>query len=82
MYSAEFLYGADEYSYKNLDQRVDSSAKDNARIASSYRGYEDHEGQEPEEEMDDFYARTSEIITFAEPGESTRTSRDFHTSFI
>ncbi|KAK9297743.1 hypothetical protein QLX08_008666 [Tetragonisca angustula] len=68
VYSAEFLYGADEYSYKNLDQRVDSSAKDNARIASSYRGYEDHEGQEPEEEMDDFYARTSEIITFAEPG--------------
>ncbi|KOX79213.1 Inhibin beta chain [Melipona quadrifasciata] len=71
VYSAEFLYGADEYSYKNLDQRVDSSAKDNARIASSYRGYEDHEGQEPEEEMDDFYARTSEIITFAEPGNLT-----------
>ncbi|XP_050593496.1 inhibin beta chain [Bombus affinis] len=69
VYSAEFLYGADEYSYRNLDQRVDSSTKDNnARIASSYRGYGEHEGQEPEEEMDDFYARTSEIITFAEPG--------------
>ena len=84
VYSAEFLYGADEYSYKNLDQRVDSSAKDNARIASSYRGYEDHEGQEPEEEMDDFYARTSEIITFAEPGESPREQRvsRFYISYI
>ncbi|XP_017885000.1 inhibin beta chain [Ceratina calcarata] len=68
VYSAEFLYGADEYSYKNLDQRADSSAKENARIASSYRGYGEHEGHDPEEEMDDFYARTSEIITFAEPG--------------
>ncbi|XP_071870200.1 inhibin subunit beta [Bombus fervidus] len=69
VYSAEFLYGADEYSYRNFDQRVGSSTKDNnARIASPYRGYGEHEDQEPEEEMDDFYARTSEIITFAEPG--------------
>lgn len=72
VYSTEFLYGGNEYSYsRNLDQRVDDdSAKDNGRIASSYRGYEGGEGEdrEPEEEIDDFYARTSEIITFAEPG--------------
>ncbi|CAL7941158.1 unnamed protein product [Xylocopa violacea] len=69
MYSAEFLYGGDEYSYRNVDERGDSSSNDNSRIASSHEGYRDHEGdQEPEEEMDDFYARTSEIITFAEPG--------------
>lgn len=73
VYSTEFLYGGNEYSYsRNLDQRADDedSAKDNGRIASSYRGYEGGEGEdrEPEEEIDDFYARTSEIITFAEPG--------------
>ncbi|XP_006621267.1 inhibin beta chain-like [Apis dorsata] len=73
VYSTEFLYGGNEYSYsRNLDRRVDDdSAKDNGRIASSYRGeYEGGEGEdrEPEEEIDDFYARTSEIITFAEPG--------------
>lgn len=72
VYSTEFLYGGNEYSYsRNLDQRVDDdSAKDNGRIASSYRGYEggESEDREPEEEIDDFYARTSEIITFAEPG--------------
>lgn len=64
-YSGEFLYGGDEYSYRNLDQQEDTSADENARI-----GYREHEDQYTQEEMDDFYARTSEIITFAEPGES------------
>nr|XP_012139871.1 PREDICTED: inhibin beta chain [Megachile rotundata] len=65
VYSQEFLYGGDEYSYRNLDQRPDGS-KGNSRLGSSYQVYGDsHDSQE---EIDDFYARTSEIITFAEPG--------------
>ncbi|CAK9817673.1 Inhibin beta chain [Anthophora quadrimaculata] len=69
VYSAEFIYDGDGYTYRNVDQRAENSAKENAaRIGTSYRGYGDHESQEPVEEMDDFYARTSEIITFAEPG--------------
>lgn len=64
-YSSEFLYGGDEYSYRNLDQQEDT-ADENAKI-----GYGEHETQDAQEEMDDFYARTSEIITFAEPGEYT-----------
>lgn len=64
-YLAEFLYGDDDYSYRNLDQQAESSTEDTAGI-----GYGDHEDQDAQEEMDDFYARTSEIITFAEPGES------------
>ncbi|XP_076641568.1 inhibin subunit beta isoform X1 [Halictus rubicundus] len=62
-YSAEFLYGDDDYSYRNLDQQAESSTEDTAGI-----GYGDHEDQDAQEEMDDFYARTSEVITFAEPG--------------
>ncbi|XP_076681039.1 inhibin subunit beta [Andrena cerasifolii] len=61
--SSEFLYGGDEYSYRNLDQQQDTSTDENARV-----GYREHEDQYTQEEMDDFYARTSEIITFAEPG--------------
>ncbi|XP_078034262.1 inhibin subunit beta isoform X2 [Augochlora pura] len=63
VYSAEFLYGDDDYSYRNLDQQAESPTEDSAGI-----GYGDHEDQDAPEEMDDFYARTSEIITFAEPG--------------
>ncbi|KOC68760.1 Inhibin beta chain [Habropoda laboriosa] len=68
-YSAEFIYDGDGDGDGNVDQQAENSANGNAaRIGTSYRGYGDHEGQETEEEMDDFYARTSEIITFAEPG--------------
>ncbi|XP_076626703.1 inhibin subunit beta [Colletes latitarsis] len=62
-YSGEFLYGGDEYSYRNLDQQPETATEDNERL-----DYGNHESQEAHEEMDDFYARTSEIITFAEPG--------------
>ncbi|XP_047354833.1 inhibin beta chain [Vespa velutina] len=71
-YSGEFLYGGDEYSYKNLDQQNEETTTDgNSRTTTPYQGYGDYDtrpGHEPQEEMDDFYARTSEIITFAEPG--------------
>lgn len=69
-YPGEFLYGGDEYSYRNLDQRPEetTTTEGNARTTarSHYQGYDD-----VQEELDDFYARTSEIITFAEPGEYT-----------
>ncbi|XP_034180035.2 inhibin subunit beta [Osmia lignaria lignaria] len=68
VYSPDFLYGGDEYSYKNLDHRAESSAKDNSRLGSSYQVYGERDAQNSQEEIDDFYARTSEIITFAEPG--------------
>lgn len=66
-YPGEFLYAGDEYSYRNLDQRPEeaTTTEGNARSTSrSHPGYDD-----VHEELDDFYARTSEIITFAEPGE-------------
>ncbi|KAL2713570.1 inhibin beta chain, partial [Vespula squamosa] len=70
-YSGEFLYGGDEYSYKNLDQQNEETTTDgNSKTTTPYQGYGDYDtrpGHEPQEEMDDFYARTSEIITFAEP---------------
>ncbi|KAF7390722.1 hypothetical protein HZH66_009202 [Vespula vulgaris] len=70
-YSGEFLYGGDEYSYKNLDQQNEETTTDgNSKTTTPYQGYGDYDtrpGYEPQEEMDDFYARTSEIITFAEP---------------
>ncbi|KAK2588947.1 hypothetical protein KPH14_001802 [Odynerus spinipes] len=72
-YSGEFLYGGDEYSYRNLDQQNEetTTTDGNSRTTTPYQGYGDYDtrpGHEPQEEMDDFYARTSEIITFAEPG--------------
>lgn len=71
-YTGEFLYGGDEYSYKNLDQQNEETTTDgNSRTTTPYQGYGNYDtrpGHEPQEEMDDFYARTSEIITFAEPG--------------
>ncbi|KYN14278.1 Inhibin beta chain [Trachymyrmex cornetzi] len=62
-YSGEFLYGGDEYSYRNLDQETTTTEGNARTTAKSYQGYDD-----VQEELDDFYARTSEIITFAEPG--------------
>lgn len=62
-YSGEFLYGGDEYSYRNLDQETTTTENNARTTARSYQGYDD-----VQEELDDFYARTSEIITFAEPG--------------
>ncbi|XP_014481279.1 PREDICTED: inhibin beta chain [Dinoponera quadriceps] len=65
-YPGEFLYAGDEYSYRNLEQRTEeaTTTEGNARTTSrSHQGYDD-----VQEELDDFYARTSEIITFAEPG--------------
>lgn len=61
-YQGEFLYERDEYLYRNLDQEA-TTTEDNARTYQGYKGYN-------EDELDDFYARTSEIITFAEPGKS------------
>lgn len=65
-YPGEFLYGSDEYSYRNLDQET-TTTEGNARTTA--RSYQDYDNVQ--EELDDFYARTSEIITFAEPGEFT-----------
>lgn len=68
---SEFLYSGDEYSYKNLDQSMeDTTTEGTAPTTTPFQGYDDPGGdtEEPQEEMDDFYARTSEIITFAEPG--------------
>nr|XP_012230593.1 PREDICTED: inhibin beta B chain [Linepithema humile] len=62
-YPGEFLYGGDEYSYRNLDQETTTTENNARTTARSYQGYDD-----VQEELDDFYARTSEIITFAEPG--------------
>ncbi|GAB1862519.1 Inhibin beta chain [Camponotus japonicus] len=62
-YPGEFLYGSDEYSYRNLDQET-TTTEGNARTTA--RSYQDYDNVQ--EELDDFYARTSEIITFAEPG--------------
>ena len=63
----EYGFG-DEFSYKNLDQTqeaVDEGLDQNV----PYQDYDDLYGSQHEPEaMDDFYARTSEIITFAEPG--------------
>lgn len=64
-FSGEFFYGGDEYSYRNLDQETTTTEGNARTTAKSYQGYDD-----VQEELDDFYARTSEIITFAEPGES------------
>ncbi|KAG7209987.1 hypothetical protein KM043_011573 [Ampulex compressa] len=65
-YSGEFLYGSEDYTYGNFDRRTETTTEGSGRIAAeTYQGYR----QEQQEEMDDFYARTSEIITFAEPGE-------------
>ncbi|KAL6421330.1 hypothetical protein ACFW04_011896 [Cataglyphis niger] len=64
-YSGEFLYGGDEYSYRNLDQETTTTEGNARTTARSYQGYDNVQ------EMDDFYARTSEIITFAEPGKFT-----------
>ncbi|XP_029176214.1 inhibin beta chain [Nylanderia fulva] len=63
-HSAEFSYNGEKYSYKNLDRET-TTTEGNARTTarSSYQGYDN-----VQEELDDFYARTSEIITFAEPG--------------
>ncbi|KAM0729582.1 Inhibin beta chain [Formica fusca] len=61
-YPGEFLYGGDEYSYRNLDQETTTTEGNARTTARSYQGYDNVQ------ELDDFYARTSEIITFAEPG--------------
>ncbi|XP_011495081.1 PREDICTED: inhibin beta chain [Ceratosolen solmsi marchali] len=62
--------GGDEYSYKNLEQtggEVDGT--ETTHKIPNYQDYDDLYGSPHEPEvMDDFYARTSEIITFAEPG--------------
>lgn len=68
---SEFLYSGDEYSYRNLDQPMEDISTDGAAPTTTpFQGYDYPGGdyEEPQEEMDDFYARTSEIITFAEPG--------------
>ena len=68
---SEFLYSGDKYSFRNLDQPMEETTTEGAAPTTTpFQSYEDPGGdsQEPQEEMDDFYARTSEIITFAEPG--------------
>jgi len=70
-YPSEFLYGGDEYSYRNLDQETTTTEGNARTTARNYQGYD------VQEELDDFYARTSEIITFAEPGKSSRLSLSF-----
>ncbi|KAK0084429.1 hypothetical protein PV325_007023 [Microctonus aethiopoides] len=71
----EFFYAGDEYSYRNVDQSEESMTE-GATSTESFNvgggggdggGYDDD--RTADIEMDDFYARTSEIITFAEPGE-------------
>lgn len=59
----EFFYAGDEYSYRNEAETSMTEGVTSTETGS----YEDHRASEVE--MDDFYARTSEIITFAEPGE-------------
>ncbi|XP_031780733.1 inhibin beta chain isoform X1 [Nasonia vitripennis] len=66
-YNKPFGYG-DEYSYRNLEQNVPGGGELNQNVPP-YQDYDDMYGSQHEPEvMDDFYARTSEIITFAEPG--------------
>lgn len=60
----------DEYSYRNLDRNVDNEPELNENVLR-FQDYDDDMYRSPEPEVvDDFYARTSEIITFAEPGKS------------
>ncbi|XP_058804039.1 uncharacterized protein LOC131671556, partial [Phymastichus coffea] len=62
--------GVDDYSYRN-NQRTsdDGNTQDGQNRVPPYQEYDDLYGAPPPEPevMDDFYARTSEIITFAEP---------------
>lgn len=64
----QFFYASDEYSYNRNVNQAEESMTEGVTSTESFResGYEDYRGTDVE--MDDFYARTSEIITFAEPG--------------
>ncbi|KAH0546814.1 hypothetical protein KQX54_015395 [Cotesia glomerata] len=63
----QFFYASDEYSYNRNVNQAEESMTEGVTSTESFResGYEDYRGTDVE--MDDFYARTSEIITFAEP---------------
>lgn len=73
----EFSYGSEEYSYRNMEQPTErttlvTEASSTTTSTESSRDHAANDGdprdEQPQEELDDFYARTSEIITFAEPG--------------
>ncbi|KAJ8680281.1 hypothetical protein QAD02_016068 [Eretmocerus hayati] len=57
----------DMYSYKNVEQ-TDEETMDNQNLLP-YQDYDEPFDPQDSDVADDFYARTSEIITFAEPGE-------------
>lgn len=64
-----FYYGSNEYSYRYVEDYVTGNVGDNSELSTSYTSSDDDAArQELQEEIDEFYAKTSEIITFAEPG--------------